>query len=68
LVGALVVVVRDELAQGSSQHRLADEDHLGEALVLDGPHEALGECVVGNVVAGDHAVAIEARALRRGRR
>lgn len=42
LVRALRVVVLDILAKGPSEGRLAEEDHPGQALLLDRAYEPLG--------------------------
>ena len=55
LVVSLFVIVGDELAQRAVQHAFADADQLGQALVLDGAHEPLGERVpVGRAADSEH--------------
>jgi hypothetical protein len=71
LVVALGVVVLEELRDGPSQHALAEEHHLRQALVFDGLHELLGDGVhVGRSDSREHGLGAGARQrlAARGRR
>ncbi len=62
LVVALGVVVREEFGDRPPRHAPAEEHHLRQALVLDGPHEPLGDGVhVRRAHGGQHGLDPRAR-------